>query len=123
MTPEALAAELAPVRIPESFARFGIQDALAALAVGLIAALLLASLVRALTVRRTRPVDVARARIASLGRRAMPERVAGLAALLRANGGAIPGEVSQALYDPDATLDPEALERAVIAAARRKPRR
>ena len=123
MTPETLAAELAPIRIPESFARFGLQDALAATALGLLAALVLATLLRLVTERRARPVDLARARIASLAQDGGPERIAGLAALLHAHGEAIPGELSRALYDPEATLDPAPLERAVIAAARRTPRR
>lgn len=122
MTPEALAAELAPIRLPGSFARFGLHDALAALALGLVAALVLSALLRVVTERRARPVDLARARIASLGRRDMPERIAGLAALLHAHGGAIPAELSRALYDPAAEVDPAPLERAVIAAARRTRR-
>lgn len=120
MNPEDLVARLAPVRIPESFARFGVQDALAAIALGLVAALLLASLLRRVTVRKLRPADRARASIAELRAGDPRERIAGLARLLRAHGGTVPEGLSAALYDPRATIDATALERAVLDAARRR---
>ena len=54
MTPEELVASLAPVRVPESFARFGLQDAFAAVALGLVAGLLLSAVLRVVTRRRPR---------------------------------------------------------------------
>ena len=123
MTPEALAASLADVRIPESFARFGLQDALAACALGLLAGLLVSAPLARVTVRRVRPLDGARAAIAALARQDHGARIAGLAALLRAHGGTPPDGLDRALYDPRATIRPEPLEAAVLAAARQRPRR
>lgn len=123
MTPEELVDRLAGVRIPESFARFGVQDALAACAIGLMAGLLIAALLTRVTVRRSRPVDEARRAISDLALRERQLRLTGLAALLHANGGAAPEGLRDALYDPRARLDPATLETAVLAAARRRPRR
>lgn len=123
MTREELVANLAPVRVPESFARFDAQDALAACALGLIAGLLLSGLLRLVTVRRTRPVDRARAAMAELSTKTTQARITGLAALLRAHGGAGPDGLHAALYDPRATVDPAELEAAVLDAARRGPAR
>ncbi|GGF65475.1 hypothetical protein SAMN05216376_107283 [Mameliella alba] len=123
MTPEELVPRLAGIRIPESFARFGWQDALAAVALGLLAGLLLSALLRGLTARRLSPRDTARAAIARLASCETEVRIAGLAALLRANGGTLPKEMQEALYNPRAPVDPAALEAVVIAAARRRQRR
>ncbi|QHQ35362.1 hypothetical protein [Algicella marina] len=123
MTPEELAARLAHVRIPESFARFGIQDALAACALGLIAALLISSLLRLVTVRRNNPLVEARSAIERLAGLEKQARITGLAALLREKGGTAPDGLDEALYNPNAALDPAKVEAAVVATARKGLRR
>ncbi|WP_138471587.1 hypothetical protein [Poseidonocella sp. HB161398] len=122
MTPEELLQRLAPVRVPEAFARFGPQDALAAIALGLFAALLLCLALRGLTRARPRPADRARAGIAVLAALPPQARIAGLAALLRELGGEMPAGGRDALYDPAAAADPAPLEAAVLAQARRARR-
>ena len=72
--------------------------------------------------RRTRPVDAAREKIADLALHERQVRLAGLAALLRTNGGAAPDGLQEALYDPRAPLDPATLEAAILSAANRRPR-
>ena len=119
MIPEDLTARLADIRIPESFARFGIQDALAAVALGLIAGLFLAALVRAVTRPRPRPAEAARKAIAELSGADPQTRLAGLAALLSRHGGTAPDGLSAALYDPRRGFDPARLEAAILAAARK----
>ncbi|WP_420556622.1 hypothetical protein [Roseovarius sp.] len=123
MTPEELTARLADIRIPESFARFGLHDALAAAALGLIAGLLIARLARVATIRKTRPAETARAAIAELSDADPQARLAGLAALLRDLGGTPPDGLREALYNPRHPLDPAALETAVMAAARQRAHR
>ncbi|MGR3365961.1 MAG: hypothetical protein ACU0CC_14240 [Sagittula sp.] len=122
MTPEELVSRLAPVRVPADFARFGLQDALVAVALGLLAGVVLSVLLRALTAPRARTVEDVRARIADLTHLPPQARVAGLAGLLRDMGGTVPSAMSNALYDPNATTDPAPLEEAVLAAARRARR-
>ncbi|WP_370313801.1 hypothetical protein [Sagittula sp.] len=119
MTPEELVSRLAPVRVPADFARFGLQDALAAVALGLLVGVVLSVLLRALTAPRARTVADVRARIAALTHLPPQARVAGLAGLLRDMDETVPSEMSNALYDPNATTDPAPLEEAVLAAARR----
>lgn len=122
MTPEELVSRLAPVRVPADFARFGLQDALAAVALGLLAGVVLSVLLRALTAPRTRTVEDVRARIAAMTHLPPQVRMAALAGLLRDMGGTVPSAMSNALYDPNATTDPAPLEEAVLAAARRARR-
>ncbi|RAP41926.1 hypothetical protein BYZ73_08220 [Rhodovulum viride] len=119
MTPDELVSRLAPVRVPADFARFGLQDACVALALGLLAGAILSALWRAVTAPRARPLDEARAAIAALAGLPPQERLAGLALLLRDLGGTAPPSMRQALYDPGTAPDPAPLEAAVIAAARR----
>ncbi|MFZ5962508.1 hypothetical protein ACOXXX_06105 [Thalassococcus sp. BH17M4-6] len=123
MTPQELTARLAEVRIPAGFARFGWQDALAPLALGLIAGLLVLALLRMVTVRRVRPVDQARSSIRALAQADPQTRITGLAALLQDHGGTRPDGLHAALYDPRATVDPALLEIAVITAAKRRSAR
>ncbi|MCQ0970205.1 hypothetical protein MLD63_07200 [Paracoccus sp. TK19116] len=118
MSTEELVNQLSGIRIPESFARFGLQDALAAVALGLILGSIVLAILRVATIRRTRPIDRARTAIAALSRQERQARIAGLAALLRAHGEKMSG-LDAALYDPAATIDIGALEAAVIDAARR----
>ncbi|MGK7654222.1 hypothetical protein ACSQ76_17985 [Roseovarius sp. B08] len=118
MTPEDLTAHLADVRIPESFARFGLQDAMAAAALGLVAGLLIARIARFATVRKTRPAEAARAAIAGLSGAAPQARLAGLTQLLLDHGGTPPDGLGQALYNPRRRFDPAPLEAAIIAAAK-----
>ncbi|AUC52159.1 hypothetical protein CDO87_02685 [Sagittula sp. P11] len=122
MTPEELVSRLAPVRVPADFARFGLQDPLAAVALGLLAGVVLSVLLRALTAPRTRTVEDVRARIAAMTHLPPQERMVALAGLLRDMGGTVPSAMSNALYDPNATTDPAPLEEAVLAAARRARR-
>lgn len=119
MTPEELVSRLAPVRVPADFARFGVQDALVAVALGLLAGVLVAMLVRVLIAPRPRKLETARAGIAAMADLPPQERMAGLASLLRALGGTVPAAARHALYDPHAKTDPVPLEDAVLAAARR----
>lgn len=122
MTPEELVSRLAPVRVPADFARFGLQDALAAVALGLLAGVVLSVLLRALTAPRARTVADVRARIAAMTHLPPQARMVALAGLLRDMGGTVPSAMSNALYDPNATTDPAPLEEAVLAAARRARR-
>ena len=122
MTPEELVSRLAPVRVPADFARFGLQDALVAVALGLLAGVVLSVLLRALTAPRTRTVEDVRARSAAMTHLPPQERMVALAGLLRDMGGTVPSAMSNALYDPNATTDPAPLEEAVLAAARRARR-
>lgn len=122
MTPEDLVSRLAPVRVPEDFARFGLQDALAIIALGLLGGLLLSIMLRGLTRPAPDAIHQARARIAALTDRPPQERAAGLARLLREQGEDIPPQMRMALYDPGASADPIALEAAILAAARRRRR-
>ncbi|EBA06551.1 hypothetical protein [Sagittula stellata] len=119
MTPEELVSRLAPVRVPADFARFGVQDVLVAVSLGLLAGVLVAMLVRVLTAPRPRKLETARAGIAAMADLPPQERMAGLASLLRALGGTVPAVARDALYDPHAKIDPVPLEDAVLAAARR----
>ena len=120
MSPDELAAQLAPMRIPESFARFEVQDGLAAIALGLIAGLLVAFLYRVLTKVRTDPVATVQSEIASLDQKGREARLAGLAALLARldRQGPRPDGLYDAIYDPQARFDEQELERAVVDAAR-----
>lgn len=117
MTPEDLVSQLAPVRVPEEFARFGVQDALAVVALGLLGGVLLSLALRPLTRPGQRATDRAEAAIAALRSRDRQERVTGLALLLRDLGSDIPQTARPGLYDPGAETDPAALETAIRAAA------
>ena len=122
MTPEDLVSRLAPVRVPEDFARFSLQDALAVIALGLLGGLLLSILLRGLTRPRPRAIHQTRARITALSGLAPQERVAGLALLLRDLGEDLPPQMRMALYDPGAPAEPIVLEAAILASARRRGR-
>ena len=122
MNPDDLVDRLAAIRIPEAFARFGVQDALAAVALGLLAGVLIATLLQRLTIRRARPLDEARSAIAALSGQERQVRITGLAALLRTHGGMPIEGLEAALYDPEATVSSDDLEAAVLAAARRRKR-
>jgi len=122
MTPEELVASLAPVRVPESFARFGLQDAFAAVALGLVAGLLLSAVLRVVTRRRPRRAETARQAIAALATCNPQSRLTGLAALLRDYGGTAPPKLDAALYDPAVRFDPAPLETAILKAARSRAR-
>lgn len=114
MTPEELVAQLAPVRVPEAFARFGLQDTFAAVALGIVAGIVFAALLRRVTVRRIPPHEALRAELMWLATLAPEVRLNGLAAMLRARGGTRPDGLDAALYDPHASLAPEPLEQAVL---------
>lgn len=124
MSPDELAAQLAPMRIPESFARFEAQDGLAAIALGIIAGLLVAFLYRVFTTVRTDPVATVQSEIASLAQMGREARLAGLAALLNRldRQGPRPDGLCNALYDPQVPFDEQELERVVLDAARHRTR-
>ncbi len=124
MTPEELLSQLAPVRMPTEFATFGLRDALLFVALGIVTALLLAPLLRRLTVRRPSSLQQVRDEVAILRSERPEARIVGLAALLRRLDPAAPlaGVQLGDLYDPRAATDPEPLERAVLSAARQRRR-
>ena len=121
MTPQELTAELAPIRVPEGFARFGVQDALVMASLGLVAGLILASLLRRITRPSPTPAVSARTQIAALTGADRAARLTGLAAILRRANRPFPKGLSAALYDPAAPLDPAAAERAALETLNRKP--
>lgn len=124
MTPGELQAQLAPIRLPAEFAAFGPRDALVAFLCGLLVSLALRAILAPFFIRSEPPGAAARRRIAALAGSPEPERILGLAALLRSldPGGESPrpAGLDAALYDPRGRIDPAELERAVLAAARRK---
>lgn len=120
MTTEELVDRLAPVRLPEDFARFGLQDGLAALSLGLLVGLALAGLLRLVTRPRLDAEGRARREIERLAGLDDEPRLVGLARLLDAHGAARPEGLDRALYGRGAGADIAALERAVLAAARRR---
>ncbi|MCQ0969546.1 hypothetical protein MLD63_03730 [Paracoccus sp. TK19116] len=122
MSPEDLVSQLAGIRIPEGFARVGVRDALTIVALGLVAGLMISAVLRLVTLRRERPVDEARRAIHALADPDPQVRVTGLAILLRDQGGEQVEGLKRALYDPRETVDPIALEAAVLSAARRRKR-
>jgi hypothetical protein len=125
MTPDELLSQLAPVRIPAEFAALGLRDVLLFIALGIVTALVMAPLLRRLTVRRPSQVQQVRDRVATLRDLRPEERIVGLAALLRRLDPAAPlaGVRPGDLYDPRAAIDPMPLERSVLSAAARKRRR
>jgi hypothetical protein len=119
MTPEELAARLAPVRLPEDFAAFGWQDALAMLSLGLLAGLALAWIVRRYATEHETEAQALRREIGALSRGRPEARAVGLARLLRGVAPETAMPDAAALYDPAQTVDPEMLERAILEAARK----
>ena len=116
MTPEELVAQLAPIRVPTEFAQFGMQDALCAVSLGLVAGLLVARLLRGVIRPREVPPSDMKAEIAALAGLGRHERLLGLATLLARIELPLPEGLSEALYDPAAAFDPDIAERAVLAA-------
>lgn len=114
MTPQELAAQLAPIRVPAEFARFDLQDALCALSIGLVAGLIIARALRLISQPAPDPGEDLRAEIAALGAKGHQERLAGLAAILHRNGAPLPAGLERALYDPNATFDPAIAESAAL---------
>ncbi|WP_353476356.1 hypothetical protein PVT71_27145 (plasmid) [Salipiger sp. H15] len=122
MSPEELVSQLAPIRVPAEFARFGLQDALCAISLGLVAGLLLARLLRVFVRPRVAPRGDVKAEIAALAGLGRHERLLGLAAILARMELPPPAGLSEALYDPGAEFDPAIAERAVLAAREAGPR-
>lgn len=121
MSGAELADALRPIRLPEDFARFGVQDAMAAMALGLVIGVVLALLLQRALVRRSDPVAEVRAEIARLAAGSEAARLFGLVhhlARLDPNGRYRPDGLDQALYDPAVRYDTALLEAALIAAAR-----
>jgi hypothetical protein len=124
METEELVRLLGPVRLPIEFARFGISDALAAFALGLLMGLLLDRLLQLVTVRSRSPGETACSEIARLARLTPEHRLVGLARLLDRfdpqHSVARPADLPHALYSREGALDLDPLERAVLEAARRR---
>lgn len=124
MTKDDLLSQLAPVRIPAEFAAFGLRDAVLMIALGVLTGVLLSPVLQFLTRPRRSRLHQTRSTIAQL--RQLPDegRVVALANLLRKldPSAPLPEGVSKTLYEPRDTMDPEPLEQAVLAAARRKKR-
>lgn len=120
MTQEELIAQLAPIRIPVEFAEFTLQDALLALALGIVVGLLLSRLIGAITARKDSPFEFARDEIDRLTREVPSARLLGLAALLKryAPDAIAKLGLDQALYDPSQTVDLEQIETAILTAAK-----
>lgn len=121
MNTQDLVARLAPVRVPAEFARFGVQDALAMIALGIVAGLVVAWALRHMTRRVRDPVAAAQDEIAAFAEADRETRLTGIAAVLRRAGRPVPEELSAALYDPDAAVDLAAVDRAARAAIARGP--
>ncbi|KQT82186.1 hypothetical protein [Aurantimonas sp. Leaf443] len=144
MQPDALVAELRPLKLPAELSAVTSGDVLAALAIGILAALLVAALARLVARRRRdRRAEVAAA-LAALRGRPAEERLYGQALLLRelrpatasrrprqaANTAeeaeaAIPSEtgIGAALYRPPGAgpaPDLDALDARILRAARRR---
>ncbi len=127
MTPDELQALLAPIRLPAEFATFGPRDGFVALLIGILVGMAARQVLRPLFIARERPGVAARRRIATLARSPLPERILGLASLLRSLDPdrklQRPDGLNAALYDPRGTMDPAVLERAILDAARTRERR
>lgn len=118
MTQDELLANLAPIRIPISFAEFTLRDGLLALCLGIFAGLLLTKLISLITTRKLSPTDKAEAEIARLSKLPPEVRLVGLSALLaRFDLGEQPG-LKNALYNPRVSADLAAIERAILAAVK-----
>ena len=107
------------MRVPAEFAEFGLRDALAVIALGLLAGVLLSVILRGLTRPRATPESQLGDRIASLKKLAPQDHLAGLAQLGAELGADLPQGLQKALYDPAAPSDPAAVEAAILAAAGR----
>ena len=122
MEPDALAERLRPIRLPAEFAAFGVADALAAFSCGVLAAMLLALLLRPFVRGRSDPVAQARREIARLADAAPAARLVGLARLFDRldpdHARPRPEALTRALYDPRAACDPATVERAIVEAVR-----
>jgi hypothetical protein len=122
MTPEELVSQLAPIRVPSSFAEFGLQEGLCVVSLGLVAGLLAARLWRWLAASVPEARTDASVEVAALSVRPRHERLLGLAMILRRMEVPLPGGMSGALYDPAAAFDPAIAERAALAARRGRRR-
>lgn len=122
MSPEEIIDQLAPIRLPSEFTTFGPVDALVAFAFGILVAIAARAILPTLAVREESPLAMARRKIAALSGLGGHDRLFQLALLFREIA---PGRRvgSAALYDPDLAPDPTALEREVLAIARRQRRR
>ncbi|MEJ8475372.1 hypothetical protein [Roseibium algae] len=120
MTQEELLANLAPIRIPLSFAEFTFRDALLALCLGLLVGLLLVKVIALVTTRKVSRVDQVRADIAKLATLKEEARLVGLAELLKRYDEPAAGRLGllEAMYNPSVSTDPVLLEQAIMTAAR-----
>ena len=126
MTPDEIVAALRPIRLPVAFAEVGVLDALAAFAVGAIAAYLLILIVRPFAARRSDPREAARREILALADLSPGDRLYGLVRLHARLGEpavARPPELEAALYGRNVAVDFAAVEAAILAAAANAPGR
>ncbi|WP_075220291.1 hypothetical protein [Acuticoccus yangtzensis] len=123
--PAPLVEALRPIRLPVDYAVLGPRDALAAFALGVIAALVLVLLLRPLLARRVDPVAEAAARIAALAQAPAEARLVGLARLLAAAGPDAPRPpgLDDVLYAPGTAPDFAAIEAEILARAAQQGRR
>lgn len=116
MTQDELLANLAPIRIPSSFAEFTLRDGLLALCLGILAGLLLTKFISLITSRKQSPMDHARAEIARLSELSPEPRLVGLCTLMTQYNPSEQNGFEEALYDPAASADLDGIERAILAA-------
>lgn len=117
MTPDELAAQLRPVRMPAEFATFGLSDALAAFSCAVLLTMAAMLLARPLFARKADPMARVNAEIGRLAGLEPGARLYGLARLLETvdpqRSAPRSAEVTRALYDPVSTADPAGLERQI----------
>lgn len=119
MTQEELLENLAPIRLPLSFAEFTLRDGLLALSLGLFAGLLLSKLISLISVRRLSTTDQAQIEFERLSKLNLEARLVGLAAMLARleTNEADKLGLEDALYNPTASVDPSTIEQAILAVA------
>ncbi|HEX2019082.1 MAG TPA: hypothetical protein VGO17_09110 [Aurantimonas sp.] len=125
-----LIAQLRPVRLPPEWQAFAWADVFAAIAIGVLAALVLLLVLRLATRRRETPLMVARRELAAASDLPGDERLFRQAALLdrlagkrsRAAPAAIRAKIGEALYRPGGLADPDAVDAAILAFARSRRR-
>lgn len=129
-----LLAQLRPVRLPPELQAFAWADVFAAVAVGILAALLLLAVLRLATRRQETPLAIARRELAAARDLSCDERLFRQAVLLdrlaaeRGRASRRPARtgsalararamMGDALYRPGSAADPEAIDKAILAFA------
>ncbi|GGH50648.1 hypothetical protein GVY41_05070 [Frigidibacter albus] len=116
MTPQ-IVQDLHPPRLPLDYVQLGPPEVLAALGLGLLAALALMALLRPALHRRRPPAEALEAALADLRPLPPQDRLLAQAALLAHYGGTVPPDLRPALYGA-AVPDNPTLEPLIRAAAR-----